>query len=90
MADFTPTERPVDERSLPSVTIDVPTKNVDEIEGLEPGDSVRVVLEGTVSEVSLRDAAAGFSGFSGTLRLEVRRMTSRKVDNAFSELMDDE
>lgn len=87
---MTATVKPNDERNLPCVYIDVPKKNLEAIEGLEPGNAVRVILEGTVKAVSQRKVDIEGGGFSGTLEVEVKRVSARKVDNSFSELMEDD
>jgi hypothetical protein len=87
---FVASSKPNDERNLPTVFIDVPKKNIDALDGLEPGNAVRVILEGTVVEVSQRKIDVEGGGFSGTLKVEVKRVAARKVDNSFSELMDDD
>lgn len=83
-------ETPADERNLPVVTIDVPRKSLDALDGLEPGQAVRVVLEGTVQEVSRKEPDVSFPGYSGLLRVEVKRITARNIDNAFVELAEDD
>jgi hypothetical protein len=83
-------ERANDERNLPVVTIDVPRKSLDALDGLEPGQAVRVVLEGTVQEVSRKEPDVSYPGFSGMLRVEVKRITARSVDNVFAELVEDD
>lgn len=81
---------PADERNLPVVTIDVPRKSLDAIDGLEPGQAVRVVLEGTVQEISRKEPDTSYPGYSGMLRVEVKRITARSMDNVFEELAEDD
>jgi hypothetical protein len=82
--------RPDTEQNLPLVTIDIPSKALAELDGLKPKDVVKVVLEGTVVEVSRREPDLSTPGFAGMLRLEVRRVTTRKIDDSFAELADDD
>ena len=88
---LTPTQPPAqDERNLPIVTIDIRRKDLSALDGLEPGDAVRVILEGKVVEVSQREPDMSYPGYSGMLRVEVKSANARKVDNAFAELVDED
>lgn len=83
--------RPNTEQNRPIIHIEVAKKNVGEIADLKPGDEVRVVLVGNVTEVVKRDSEQmGLPGHSGTLVVEVTSMKARKQDNPFSDLADDE
>lgn len=83
-------EAPRSNQNPPQATIDVSEKHVEELNDLEPGDAVRVVLEGKVVEVSQREPNADIPGFSGMLRLEFRRLRVGKQDNSFAELLEDD
>lgn len=78
------------EKNLPLVSIDVPQKAVDELKGLQPGDPVRIVLTGTVAEVSTKEPDLSIPGFSGLLRVEVKTTKVVKQGNAFTEMAEDD
>ena len=82
---------PIDpSKNPPIVTIDVPKKSMDALNGLEPKKGVKVVIEGEVIEVTRRDENEGFIGFPGTLRVEVKSISTMLRDNSFAELSEED
>lgn len=82
--------RPNTEQNLPLVSIDIPRKTVGELEKLEPGNAVRVVLLGTVIEVSRKEPDISFPGFSGLLKVEVQSTKIARQDDTFLGLSEED
>lgn len=77
-------------KNPPTVTLDVPKKDVSQIRDLKPGDRVKIILDCEVSAVSEKEPDTGYPvGFAGSLTVEINRQTITK-NNDFSALVDED
>jgi preprotein translocase subunit YajC len=82
--------RPDTDQNRPVVTVDVLRKDAKKLDGLKPGDTVKVTLIGNVVEVARRDPEIALIPRSGTLSVEATRVMITKQRNAFSDLAEDD
>lgn len=84
------TKRPNAIDNPPQASIDVPSRWIRMVQKLEPGVSVRVVLEGTVKSVDKQAVDSATFGFPGYLVMEMRQLRVQRANSFYDEVINDE
>lgn len=78
-------------KNPPVVHLEVPSKQISEIQGTKPGQKMKVMIEGEITSVAIRESYdPEVPGNIGDLSLEITQLKFMPTNNDISELLDED
>ena len=76
------------EQNPPTVHLEIADKDLKQVDGLKPGSTVRVVITGEVTSITMREASVDALGSTGSLGVEVKTLKVTSTEDIFGALDD--
>lgn len=79
---------PSPEQNPPTIHVEVSDKDLKQLDGLKPGGTVRLVITGEITSITMREAAADALGSAGSLGVEMHTLKITSTEDIFGALDD--